>query len=603
MQTVDSDTAIGLSAARQKQIREDAVEVFEWFREWYDAEDESLVLRRDALPVIASDLGWESDDEEPDIERVNRALSQLLTDKPDPVIQIIRPDGKFVGIADFGVWEDAGAYGFHYLADGADAAKPAVVCGRCVEVCDDHQSVTMAIAGEGRHNADAGYGTLRDAITSHIVSAHECPPEDVTPAANLTSPTNIGGNEAFHKGNDGPGSGLNADTVDGTEAADLGGTVSSKVRKYNEALTFQESNVTVSGTSAIDSGSIALPTSSWDLGATFDTTTFSSSFSEVQEIEFADGGKKAYIVDGGSEISQYTLSDPYDLGTRSLDGTKTAEDGNTFGVAVEDNGTVLVEGGTSSNEVHELSLGTAYDITQNTTVVNTRNTADGSPTGLEWGDGGSKFYELGTSNGIYEYDVGTAYDTSTLSLVDSRVISESSPFGIEFKPDGSQMYVVGTSDNTLREYELTTPWDISTNSQLNSVGSGGNSKALSWADTGEAYYLGDAEITQNVVNSDSNSNAQIEWSSGPVSISSWAVINFGRTLDGETVDVFAAKSTDGGATWSRINSGNTIQSGFSLESANISASDDVRVEVELSAQDPANNNPSFDSAHRSWFVE
>ncbi|MFB6196731.1 MAG: hypothetical protein ABEI52_00465, partial [Halobacteriaceae archaeon] len=41
----------------------------------------------------------------------------------------------------------------------------------------------------------------------------------------LASPTTIGGNEAFHKGNDGSGSGLNADTLDGKEANQIGTSV------------------------------------------------------------------------------------------------------------------------------------------------------------------------------------------------------------------------------------------------------------------------------------------------------------------------------------------------------------------------------------------
>jgi len=38
---------------------------------------------------------------------------------------------------------------------------------------------------------------------------------------------------------------------------------------------------------------------------------------------------------------------------------------------------------------------------------------------------------------------------------------EASPWGVFFKPDGTKMYVVGFSADTVFQYSLSTPWDVS----------------------------------------------------------------------------------------------------------------------------------------------
>ena len=93
--------------------------------------------------------------------------------------------------------------------------------------------------------------------------------------------------------------------------------------------------------------------------------------------------------------------------------------------------------------------------------------------------------------------------------------------------------------------------------------------------------------------------AVIQWSQ-PENIYEWDMATFTQTLDGETVDVFVAYSDDGGSTWNRTNGGNPISRNYALsEDSNISPSDEVRIEVELSRANTA-NNPTLDSAYRSW---
>jgi len=67
----------------------------------------------------------------------------------------------------------------------------------------------------GSFGDGASWDELVAGIHQHYEQAHDSVPEDVETGATLASGTTIGGNSAFHQGNDGSGSGLTADTLRG----------------------------------------------------------------------------------------------------------------------------------------------------------------------------------------------------------------------------------------------------------------------------------------------------------------------------------------------------------------------------------------------------
>ena len=71
-------------------------------------------------------------------------------------------------------------------------------------------------------------------------------------------------------------------------------------------------------------------------------------------------------------------------------------------------------------------------------------------------------------NNILEYNLSTAWDVSSLSFLQSFNVTaqDTVPAGIFFKPDGTIMYMVGAAGIDVNEYTLTTGWDISTASYL-----------------------------------------------------------------------------------------------------------------------------------------
>jgi len=80
----------------------------------------------------------------------------------------------------------------------------------------------------------------------------------------------------------------------------------------------------------------------------------------------------------------------------------------------------------------------------------------------------------------------------------------------------------------------------------------------------------------------------------------WDMATFSVTEDGATVDVFVAYSDDGGSTWTRANGGDPIDRNYLLAADTaISPSDSVRMEAEISREDP-NDSPALDSVAWSW---
>jgi len=48
------------------------------------------------------------------------------------------------------------------------------------------------------------------------------------------------------------------------------------------------------------------------------------------------------------------------------------------------------------------------------------------------------------------------------SLSKSVSAQEATPYGLAFSPDGTKMYIVGQTNDTVYQYTLSTPWNVST---------------------------------------------------------------------------------------------------------------------------------------------
>lgn len=179
--------------------------------QWFLDEEHigEFYLRSECIELISQDLGISN-------RRANIAVSHIVGDIVDPVQQVTLDGEKHIGVIDYKVFSDEGAYGYVDFDDRKYDRKR-VVCAKCVEDEEYDENVVHATQGEGTSDQDASWQDLLNKITSHYTRDHTEPPETVQPGASLVDGTTISGNTAWHSGNDGDGSGLNADFIRGND--------------------------------------------------------------------------------------------------------------------------------------------------------------------------------------------------------------------------------------------------------------------------------------------------------------------------------------------------------------------------------------------------
>jgi sugar lactone lactonase YvrE len=90
---------------------------------------------------------------------------------------------------------------------------------------------------------------------------------------------------------------------------------------------------------------------------------------------------------------------------------------------------------------------------------------ESNPQSVFFKPNGLKMYVIGTvGDDINEYDLSTPWDFSTLSFLQSASVAseETTPHGLFIRSDGERAYIVGSASDEVNEYSLSTPWDIST---------------------------------------------------------------------------------------------------------------------------------------------
>jgi hypothetical protein len=327
---------------------------------------------------------------------------------------------------------------------------------------------------------------------------------------------------------------------------------------YDQAQTFTESGVTVTNiNTAVVSGSIEIS------GKVFNSSD---------------------IIDDAEDGDTTTLSTNWD-GWNTSGGTLTNQQSTVIAgndtlefVTTDTNDDVYSTRDTATTNALRIKVqigsdtGNANDATNITLWNGGRN---GNFLGfLKFSDGNGNVNFEGNEL-LSSWSAGTTYDIF---------------FDFDFGNDDVTIYINGTDEGTFALFQSAA--DFNSFEINNNTFNSGNERSV---------FFDDAE--EGSVDGATSGTAFVEWDSGvPTDIFEWDVATFTQTLDGETVDVFVAYSNDGGSTWQRTNSGNPITRNYSLrDDPNITPDVDVRIETELSRADTS-NNPTLDSAYRSWLV-
>ena len=214
--------------------------------------------------------------------------------------------------------------------------------------------------------------------------------------------------------------------------------------------------------------------------ASYDSVSFSVTTQESipAGLIFKPDGTKMYIIGQNADaVFQYGLSTAWDLSTASYDSASADVSGQEDApksVFFKDDGTSFYIVGTTSDAVYQYNMTSAWDLSTASYASKSADVSgqETSPRCVRFKTDGTSFYICGSaSDAISQYDMTTAWDVSTASYASKQLdvsAQEGSPFTFDFSPNGDKVWLVGTSD-TVREYTLSTAWDISTGSYESSV--------------------------------------------------------------------------------------------------------------------------------------
>jgi sugar lactone lactonase YvrE len=193
------------------------------------------------------------------------------------------------------------------------------------------------------------------------------------------------------------------------------------------------------------------------------------------DVHFKTDGTKFYIVGSANDrVYQYSCATAWDVSTGSYDSKSFAvgtQDGTPQSVVFKTDGLTFYMLGSSNDTIYQYTCSTAWDVSTATYATKSFSvtTQDTNPTELFFKSDGLTFYMIGSSSDtIYQYTCGTAWDISTASYA-SKSFSvtpqgEGGPTGLFFKSNGTKFYIIGSTNKLVYQYSCATAWDISTGS-------------------------------------------------------------------------------------------------------------------------------------------
>ena len=220
-----------------------------------------------------------------------------------------------------------------------------------------------------------------------------------------------------------------------------------------------------------------------NLGTAWNVTTASVGTDNYQysgnvyTYNFVDSGNKLLCAGTSKYVTIFPLSTAYDVSTASYPATNTETkafstsasftESNLQNVLMNTNGTQMYLFGYTN--VFKYTLSTAYNL-NTASFVSSTAIYTGAGTALngksQWGSSGNKLYFWYSNVGIFEYNLSTAYDASTLSYhqhIELPAKQLQNILGsIHFKPDGTKLLVYSSNHSKIFSISLSTAWDIST---------------------------------------------------------------------------------------------------------------------------------------------
>ena len=189
-----------------------------------------------------------------------------------------------------------------------------------------------------------------------------------------------------------------------------------------------------------------------------------------QSIAFNSDGTKLFILGANDDdVNEYTISIAYCLDNPQFVDSFSVTDKEKLPTSVTFNtdGTkMFILGFTTADKVFEYTLSTGFDVsTASYDSAFSVASQDLQPQEIAFNADGTKMFVVGrTADAVFEYTLSTGFDVSTASYVDSFSIAddEDQATGIAFNSAGTKMFIVGAAGDEVNVYKLSTGFDVST---------------------------------------------------------------------------------------------------------------------------------------------
>jgi len=189
-------------------------------------------------------------------------------------------------------------------------------------------------------------------------------------------------------------------------------------------------------------------------------------------MEFKPDGTKMYAISlVDDRVYEFDLLTPWSISSATYSGFNyfpvSAQDNTPLSLDFSIDGTKMYILGEANKRIHEYNLATPWSISSATYDESffSASVQDTAPYEVAFKPDGDKMYLIGRTNGrIYEYNLATPWSISsgTYSGFSLSVSGQDTDLrAITFKPDGTKMFIVGATNDRVYEYSLATPWSIS----------------------------------------------------------------------------------------------------------------------------------------------
>ena len=187
-------------------------------------------------------------------------------------------------------------------------------------------------------------------------------------------------------------------------------------------------------------------------------------------VAFDAAGTRMFMVGTASDsVHTYDLSTAFDVTTASFATSfdVSSQDDSPRGVTFAPNGSRMFVSGSSTDKVYQYNLGTDFDTTTASFSGNALDTSseDGVPQGVAFNTNGTRMFVPGfNTSTLYQYNLSTAFDVSSALFQKSFSVGgqDSQPTGVTFNGDGTRMFVAGNQTSKVYQYDLGTAFDLST---------------------------------------------------------------------------------------------------------------------------------------------